>query len=304
MKKALVCLGSLALAFAIAACDTPSSSQVYSVTLQLEGGNIGGNEGPVVMEVKGGRTVPDLPSPEKEGYTFEGWFQDIAGTGEPFTESTAVGWDRVLYAKWERAEYTVTLDYDYLYYNGIGDWVPMPVGIIPVKPGGLITAYPIVYRPGYEAIGWFTEKNGAGEEFLFNETKVYSDLTLYAKWVTGTNSLTIRSVTPSDNLTPRVMQQFTIVIDYELVFDNGIITLDINDGDRMSETREIASDTINKGSGSKTYVITAFTRDWERDHVPTIAGEVLMFRIYARLTYGHQGLIFKHDTKKLTFKDY
>ncbi len=83
---------------------------VAQVTIDLEGGNLDGEEGPIREDILIGNSIK-LETPEKEGYTFVGWFTDSKYenklTGDEYTPEDNV----TLYAKWEK-DYTITVDND------------------------------------------------------------------------------------------------------------------------------------------------------------------------------------------------
>ena len=109
-------------------------------------------------------------SPEKEGYTFTGWYTDenctkVYDASAPLTKSL------MLYAKWEVEEYTVAFN--------TGDGSPVEAqnvahGGTAVKPEGDPT------REGYTFTGWYTDEEcTAAYDF---SAPVTGNLTLYAKW--------------------------------------------------------------------------------------------------------------------------
>ncbi len=101
MRKglALVLMTALAvLCFAIAAC-------AGGITFKFE---TNGGNAIASMKVTKGEEVT-LPVPEREGYSFEGWFEDAECTGDPVSEKQTVEKSRTFYAKWEKM-YLVTLD--------------------------------------------------------------------------------------------------------------------------------------------------------------------------------------------------
>ncbi len=83
---------------------------VAEVIIDLEGGNLDGEEGPIREDVLIGNSIK-LETPEKEGYTFVGWFTDSKYenklTGDEYTPEDNI----TLYAKWEK-DYTITVDND------------------------------------------------------------------------------------------------------------------------------------------------------------------------------------------------
>ena len=118
----------------------------------------------------------ELPVLEEEGYRFLGWYTDeeLTVEAEANVDVTA---DVTLYAKWELITYTVTYQ-----NNGLG-----------VKPEDLKVAelpdeLPELSADEYEFLGWFydsefTDPAKAGD-------KLAENVTLYAKWIESTYSVT------------------------------------------------------------------------------------------------------------------
>ncbi len=101
MRKslALVLMAVLAvLCFAIAAC-------AGGITFKFE--TNGGNAIESMKVTKGEEIT--LPVPEREGYSFEGWFENAELSGNPVAEEQTAKQSRTFYAKWEKM-YLVTLD--------------------------------------------------------------------------------------------------------------------------------------------------------------------------------------------------
>ena len=74
--------------------DSKPVTVTYQVTFETNGaGEIGS------VEVVENGVVSDLPTPVKEGFTFDGWFTDTALT-VPFDSQTKITSDITLYAKW------------------------------------------------------------------------------------------------------------------------------------------------------------------------------------------------------------
>ncbi|WPK10276.1 InlB B-repeat-containing protein [Lysinibacillus louembei] len=72
--------------------DSPPTK--VTITLQTNGGTI-----LKPIEITYNMKIRDVPSPTREGYRFDGWYQDEALT-KPLTEETIVRENSTLYAKW------------------------------------------------------------------------------------------------------------------------------------------------------------------------------------------------------------
>ena len=123
--------------------------------------------------------VPE--SPVKSGYTFDGWYQDIA-LNIPFDFNTSIVNDVTLYAKWTANEYKITFD------ANEGAVTPNNKN---VTFGGSYGELPVPTRNGYTFDGWYTAKE--------NGTKITSDTivtitnaqTLYARWIANEYNIII-----------------------------------------------------------------------------------------------------------------
>ena len=121
-----------------------------------------------------------IADPTKEHYVFAGWCEDNAGQKLiNFDTETMPAANKVVYAKWEPEEYTVTLD-----TNG-GKLIGALEGVTELKftygeePDSVNKEllYMDSEREGYELVGWF--ENGTD---AYGFGKVEKDTKLVAKW--------------------------------------------------------------------------------------------------------------------------
>ena len=109
MKKLLVMICAAMCVCFFSACPVPDTKwdnvTIYMVTFNPDGGSIDGNEQSVkpkmniwVYETK---PIEYPPIPERENYTFGGWFTEKNGQGEPFTGTTRVFSTKEVFAYWE-----------------------------------------------------------------------------------------------------------------------------------------------------------------------------------------------------------
>lgn len=161
---------------AAATCTvTPAS---YLVTFDPNGGRVS----PASTAVTIGKKYGTLPTPNRTGYSFDGWYtKEIGGT--KVTETTTVGTNppATLYAHWIAKKYLVTL-------NANGGKIDTTSGQVSTKSYTATygSKYNFLPRPirtgGYNFDGWYTDQT--------NGTKVDSDTTvttakdhiLYAHW--------------------------------------------------------------------------------------------------------------------------
>lgn len=122
-----------------------------------------------------------LPTPERKGYTFEGWYTSASG-GNRVTESSVCKdeKDATLYARWANQQFNV-------YFNSNnGSCSTNNKTVTYNNPyGGL----PSASRTGYTFAGWYTEISGG---INITQDTIYTDIndtTLYAHW--NKNSYTV-----------------------------------------------------------------------------------------------------------------
>ena len=151
-------------------------TQSFTVTFNLDGGNIDGNTASVTSTVESGETVTSLPSPQKTSFDFGGWFTETNGAGTQFTTSTAVTSNITVYAKWTPVSFIVTYNLDGGNIGGSTANVQ-----VTVNSGETATNLPSPQKTSFNFDGWFTEINGAGTQFT-TSTAVTSNITVYAKW--------------------------------------------------------------------------------------------------------------------------
>lgn len=154
---------------------TPAS---YLVTFDPNGGRVS----PTSTAVTIGKKYGPLPTPNRYGYEFDGWYTKETG-GTKVTETTTVGENlpATLYAHWTAKKYLVTL-------NANGGKIDTTSGQVSTKSYTATYGSKYYFLPtptrtgGYNFDGWYTDQT--------NGTKVESDTTvttakdhiLYAHW--------------------------------------------------------------------------------------------------------------------------
>ncbi len=121
-------------------------------------------------------TYDTLPTPTRTGYTLNGWFTGVGGSGTQIfnTSTVTITSDTTLYAKWTANAYTVSFD------PQSGTVTPLTVAVAYNSTYG---ALPTPTRTGYTFNGWFTGTNGSGTKILSTSTvSITSNTTLYAAW--------------------------------------------------------------------------------------------------------------------------
>lgn len=142
----------------------------YSIIYNLDGGT--NDEGNLDTYTYGiGLT---LNNPTKDGFSFDGWFDnsDLIGTEITEISDTDTG-DKTLYAKWVVSVYTIT------YYLNGGENDPANVDTYTTGEG-LILAAPS--KSGYDFKGWYINPTFSGSKKTVIGISETGEISLYAKW--------------------------------------------------------------------------------------------------------------------------
>jgi uncharacterized repeat protein (TIGR02543 family) len=136
------------------------------------------------LTIKTTDTSIDLPTPVREGYTFDGWFTDEDLT-IPFTIASLLTQSGgiTVYAKWTQIINQFTVTYQ---TNGGSTIAP-----VIYASGATIVAPAAPTREGYTFAGWF-EDSALLTPYTFGSMPE-SNLTLYAKWTINQYTITFES---------------------------------------------------------------------------------------------------------------
>jgi uncharacterized repeat protein (TIGR02543 family) len=195
------------------------SGNTYIVKLETNGGKIADGKDVTNYTCGTGAALPGGGGITREGYTFEGWYEDSGFFGAPVTEisRTDTG-DKTFYAKWKQNTVPVTptqtehndANHDNTNHDNSGDTkessgtapVSYPALTFDTCGGSSIKAVRAWkghminlsgYRPtreGYEFSGWYADQNLTQP---ITETRLDGNRTVYAGWIkqaeqTGENS--------------------------------------------------------------------------------------------------------------------
>ena len=124
-----------------------------------------------------------LPVPEREGYDFEGWYEDPSFPGEPIESTEGSEGDKEYYAKWKAHTYTVV-------YNSNGGSGTMANSTFTYDTAAALRNNTFT-KTGYTFAGWATSATGGviytNGQFVKNLTSINGGtVTLYAKWKVNT----------------------------------------------------------------------------------------------------------------------
>jgi uncharacterized repeat protein (TIGR02543 family) len=123
------------------------------------------------VTVAKGSSVAKPADPERENYTFEGWYLEAAGEHE-YDFTLPVMESFTLYAKWTLSVATVTFDLGYETENR--------TSTVSVRIGEAVAAPAEPRREGYDFLGWFRDAN---DSVAYDFSSIVSDsFTLTAKW--------------------------------------------------------------------------------------------------------------------------
>ena len=153
------------------ASDTTVNAVWTPVTVKLNYDAAGGNLTNTSKNITYGGTYGDLESPERDGYTFTGWYTAANG-GTQITKDTKVEVtsDQTIYAHWTANSYAVTFNAD----------------------GGTVTANTPT-RSGYTFAGWWTAVDSGEQINAESVVKTASDHVLYAHWVLNSVSVSYQT---------------------------------------------------------------------------------------------------------------
>ena len=123
-----------------------------------------------------------LGSTNRPGYTFGGWYTAENGNGDLFNEISVIEESMTVYAKWvPNAEATLTYDKD----------AADAAAVVPNTTETVLSGQSLVNagkqlgstsRPGYTFGGWYTGRNGSGEQFTA-DTVIAGSMIVFAKWI-------------------------------------------------------------------------------------------------------------------------
>ena len=150
----------------------------YTVSYDAQGG--GTVQASTVIN---GKTVAKPEDPERDGYTFIGWYTDTAYMTPFLFDVQPVTGNITLYAYWletspVNAEYTVDFDLGY-------DAEEAPAPVQTVEGCVITTALPVPEREGYTFVGWYVSDYDSADKLTYQYKAgmpLNADTTLFAVW--------------------------------------------------------------------------------------------------------------------------
>lgn len=161
-------------------------SGIYTVNLDANGGSIA----QATASVTFGQPYGTLPEPEREHYTFAGWYTE-ADEGQLITADSLFEElnDITLYAHWTLNTFNISL-------NANGGSVSQ--NAVEVIYGTEIGTLPIPTRNYYTFDGWYTAASGGSRYTESTVFETYNDIMLYAHWtLKPTSGWTLASNVPA-----------------------------------------------------------------------------------------------------------
>ena len=186
----------------------------YTVTYVVDGEKIDNIEDEYTSyEYETG--LSKLPTLEREGYTFDGWYDNEELKGNPVESITAEETGpKTFYAKWDARTYTIEYWID-------GEKIEEDNYTIYTYGEELTLPTPI--KTGHDFEGWCTNPEDEGESFTFTTLKDYlpspedvEEIVLYAKWKKAKYEVTYKE---KEKTIDDIEEQYTSYI-YETGLDD------------------------------------------------------------------------------------
>lgn len=143
---------------------------LHSYTLYFDPN--GGTCDTASREVPNGTAIGQMPTPEKQYYTFTGWY---LADGTKVTEDTvfSTGLDQTVYATWTPNTFTLT-------YNANGGTCSTTTATMTYSKA--IGTLPTPTRDYYTFNGWYTAASGGTQVTAETVFDTDADVTIYAQW--------------------------------------------------------------------------------------------------------------------------
>lgn len=141
----------------------------YTVSFIANGGAVDTTSKTVTYD----STYGTLPTPTREGYTFEGWYLGTTGQKVTSTSIVSITKSQALNAKWIANRYVVTFDAN----GGAVDTTSKTVTY-----GEAYGTLPTPTREGYTFDGWYTSSTGGVDVTSSSTVCITENQTLYALW--------------------------------------------------------------------------------------------------------------------------
>ncbi|MCL2563928.1 MAG: InlB B-repeat-containing protein, partial [Oscillospiraceae bacterium] len=208
---------------------------VYCVTYDLQGGNIGGDtENPTEYVIFNGNPTQVPTGVARDGHTFLGWSMDDPDgpiLSRTDVEAVAIEDETVFYARWEINEYTVTYDLNQGSLLG-GDISILTETVTFEDSPANVPVYDVDFeRDGYTFLGW-SRDSADGAILSRSDVEaaiILGNTTFYARWE---------------------LNEYTV-------------TYDLNQGELIGADTSILTETVTRGDSPAN--VPVYGVDFERD---------------------------------------
>ncbi|MDR1788667.1 MAG: InlB B-repeat-containing protein [Treponema sp.] len=157
---------------------TVKTVDTYTITYHLDGGSGADDTAYTSAQLPFTLSVPVRP-----GYSFGGWYDNSALSGNAVTQIAAGSTgNKEFWAGWTISQYTVTFS-----ANGGGTPSPASKSVVYGDPYGDLAT---TNRMGCSFAGWFTEAVGGTEVTADTTLSIMANHTLYAHWTLDTYTIT------------------------------------------------------------------------------------------------------------------
>lgn len=198
---------------------TSDSAKKWVITFDANGG-----KSVESLNVEDGKTIVDIPTTAREGYTFVGWYYN----NQKFDFNTKITKDITLTAKWEKVEKeepdntgtTSTTKYTVKFDSNGGTSVKS----VSVEKNKTVTKPTDPTRDGYTFIGWYN-----GESLFDFSSKITKNITLTAKW--EKNPVISHRIEKTDSY----VNQIIIFVLKDNVEVDGIVDIKVSSGEVIKD---------------------------------------------------------------------
>jgi uncharacterized repeat protein (TIGR02543 family) len=155
--------------------DIDPEATFWTVTFETDGGSV------IPSQEVLDNTLPTLPEdPDKEGFTFAGWFTDAPGTS-PFDPGQVISQDMTLFAGWDVVIVTHTVTFETYGGTSVTD-----IDVVDGEAAGPVTD---PSKEGHTFAGWYTDGT-LSTPFDVTIDPVTEDMTLHAGWTVDSYTVT------------------------------------------------------------------------------------------------------------------
>ena len=258
-----------------------------TITFNAKGGTVS----PTTRTFASGSAIGELPTPEKTGYDFVGWYLDDETYQNQVTAQTTFNTTTEIYAKWEEtSDITVS-------FNPDGGTVSPTSKTF--APGSTIGELPIPDdnpdQTGNIFVGWYTDNTWTTE--VTADTTFNSSTTIIAKWVDDTyvacvGSTCYRTLSSAIGAVPTTGEKTTVKIIQDIT-----VTAATTIPNTKWVELNIGTHTISSNTGSFTLLINNGKLDIINGTITSTAGYILTNSATATLNISGGTLTYNNSSE-------